>query len=254
MINRDDLLSGTRPEVQNKVLITVMHNFEGYQVMDYKGMVWGISMRVKDMGQDYMMGCKQITGGELTSFTELSDETRQRAVDRMIDMAKRIGANAIINFKFEQRLGDATGGAEVTAFGNAVVIKPIKNYVPTGGLGNILAEFVDIYAESTGYKPEAKPVQREAAAPSYTAPSPEAAAPPHIVNDPNQPAILGKLAKENSQLFVLCPSCGMKYGAELTTNMIIKVRGFEDEDPNERGQQIYCTNCGQKFTVPQKHN
>ena len=130
MINREDLLSGTRPEVNNKVLVTVMDHFEGYQVMDYKGMVWGISMRAKDLGQDFLMGCKQVTGGELTSYTELSDESRQRSIDRMIEMAKRIGANAIINFKFEQHFQATNASSEVVAFGNAVLIKPIKNYVP----------------------------------------------------------------------------------------------------------------------------
>ena len=250
MINREDLMSGTRPEVNNKVLITVMHHFDGYQVMDYKGMVWGISMRVKDMGQDYVMGCKQITGGELTSFTELSDETRQRAVDRMVDMAKRIGANAIINFKFEQKFQGPTAGSEVTAFGNAVIIKPIKNYVPTGGLGNLLAEFVDIYGEKmTGHKvSEPKAQADNVVNPVENAPAESKA------NDPNQPQVFGKLTKENSQLFVACPSCGMKYGADVTTNMVIKVRNFDDEDPNEKGQQIFCLKCGQKFTVPQKNN
>ena len=254
MINREDLLSGTRPEIHGRVLITVMEHFDGYQVMDYKGMVWGISMRVKDMGQDYIMGCKQVTGGELTSFTELFDETRQRAVDRMIDMAKRIGANAIINFEFSQN--PSTTGSEVTAFGNAVIIKPIKNYVPIGGLGNLLAEFVDIFAEkSTGSAGQKNVESHLHTDDTHNVTASVAAHAPieHKIDNPTQPQMIGKLAKEDSQLFVLCPSCGMKYAAEVTSNMVIKVRNFEDEDPDERGQQIFCIKCGQKFTVPQKH-
>ena len=68
MINREDLLSGTRPEVGSRILMTVENNFQGYEIVDYKGMVWGISMRSKDMGQDFLMGCKQFTGGELSSI------------------------------------------------------------------------------------------------------------------------------------------------------------------------------------------
>ena len=98
MINREDLLSGTRPEVGSRILMTVENNFQGYEIVDYKGMVWGISMRSKDMGQDFLMGCKQFTGGELSSYTELADEGRQRAIDRMLSMARRLKANAIINF------------------------------------------------------------------------------------------------------------------------------------------------------------
>lgn len=58
MINREDLLAGTRPEVGKRVLVTEKESFEGYQVMDYKGVVWGISMRAKDAVQDTMMSCK----------------------------------------------------------------------------------------------------------------------------------------------------------------------------------------------------
>ena len=100
MLNRKDLLSGTRPEVASRILMTVENHFQGYEIVDYKGMVWGISMRSKDMGQDFLMGCKQFTGGELSSYTELADEGRQRAIDRMLSMARRLKANAIINFKF----------------------------------------------------------------------------------------------------------------------------------------------------------
>src|SRR5574344_2348721 len=113
MLNRDDLLSGTRPDVGNRVLLTVEHHFDGYEVIDYKGMVWGISMRAKDFGQDLFMGLKQFMGGELTSYTELMDESRQKAIDRMVEMAKRIGANAIINFHFEQNFTSVTQDATV---------------------------------------------------------------------------------------------------------------------------------------------
>ena len=59
MVNRAELLAGTRPEVGSRILVTEKESFEGYQVMDYKGMVWGISMRSKDVVQDFFMGFKQ---------------------------------------------------------------------------------------------------------------------------------------------------------------------------------------------------
>jgi len=152
MVNREDLLSGTRPEVGNRVLVTEKDNFQGYEIMDYKGMVWGISMRSKDVVQDVFMGFKQFVGGELTSYTELSDEARQKALDRLLASARRIGANAVINFRFELSSSLYSGNKEVVAYGNAVVIRPIKNYVPLGGLGNILAEFVDNYPRNNNIK------------------------------------------------------------------------------------------------------
>ena len=140
MSNRSDLLAGTRPELKiNQIIMSGSDGFDGYEIMEYKGMVWGISARAKDLGQDFAMGCKQISGGELSSYTALGDESRQRALDRMLQMAKRQGANAIINVEFE--LGGANQGAsQAVVHGTAVVIKPIENYVPVGAAGNILLE------------------------------------------------------------------------------------------------------------------
>jgi len=131
-------LTGTRPEVKNgRVLLTSAVGFDGYEIMSYKGMVWGMSVRAKDMGQDCLTGCKTMTGGELTSMTKLSDESRQRAVDRMIKMAKDQGANAVINVNFVIS-GAAQGITEVSVQGTAVLLEAIPNYVPEGAIGNVL--------------------------------------------------------------------------------------------------------------------
>lgn len=228
MINREDLLSGTRPEVGNRVLVTEKETFEGYQVMDYKGVVWGISMRAKDIVQDSVMGCKNITGGELTSYTELSNEVRQRAWDRMISSAKRIGANAIINFRFEITpvMYGTSGTAEVIAYGNAVVIEPIKNYVPMGGLGNILAEFVDgVVGNSNAtaaIKPKVKPSQK------------------------------AEITKIGDITYAICPECKLKYKVTKDENGVTRVLGLTDVDPEEEGLQIFCSRCGTKFTIPEQ--
>ena len=142
-MNRDELLAGTRPEITGgRVILTGAEGFDGYEIMEYIGMAWGISVRAKDMGQDCAMGCKQMTGGELQSYTQLGDESRQRAIDRMIQMAARQGANAIINVEFELS-GANQGASQVVVHGTAVVIQPIINYVPTGAVGNILADMQD---------------------------------------------------------------------------------------------------------------
>jgi len=223
MINREDLLSGTRPAVGNRILVTEKDNFQGYQVMDYKGMVWGISMRSKDFVQDLFMGFKQFTGGELTSYTELSDEARQKALDRLISSARRIGANAVINFRFEITTAPYTTNAEVVAYGNAVVIEPIRNYVPTGGLGNILAEFVDAYMGSKNYTPQ------------------------KIYNE--SPA--GEIVENSGYKFVICPHCQTKYKVDINENGNTYIRGLQDVDNIEPGTQIYCLRCGTKFTIPE---
>ena len=139
-MKNEDLLVGTRPEISGgKVIMTGAEGFDGYEIMEYKGMVWGISVRAKDLGQDCGMACKHVTGGELTSYAQLGDEARQKAINKMLQMAVRQRANAIINVEFELT-GAAQGASEVVVHGTAVNIKPIKNYVPTGAAGNILAD------------------------------------------------------------------------------------------------------------------
>jgi uncharacterized protein YbjQ (UPF0145 family) len=139
-MKREDLLAGTRPAITDgKIIMTGSEGFDGYEIMEYKGMVWGISVRAKDVGQDCAMGCKHMVGGELHSYTALGDESRQRSIDLMLEMAGRQGANGIINVEFELT-GASQGASQVVVHGTAVVIKPIINYVPTGAVGNILAD------------------------------------------------------------------------------------------------------------------
>ncbi len=230
MINREDLLSGTRPEVGNRILVTEKENFQGYEVMDYKGMVWGISMRSKDVVQDMFMGFKNLVGGELTSYTELSDEARQKSLDRMLASARRIGANAVINFRFEITNSPYGNNAEVVAYGNAVVIRPIKHYVPTGGLGNILAEFVDAYIADKNCLEESQNAEK-----------------------PKKQNISisrkGDIIENKGFKFIACPHCKTKYKLDTDENGNNYINGLQDVDPIENGMQVYCIKCGTKFTV-----
>jgi uncharacterized protein YbjQ (UPF0145 family) len=139
-MRRDELLAGTRPEITDgKIILTGAEGFDGYEIMEYLGMVWGISVRAKDFGQDCAMGCRQMTGGELDSYSQLGNESRQQSIDRMVGMAARQGANGIINVNFDL-VGASQGASQVVVHGTAVLIRPVINYVPTGAVGNILAD------------------------------------------------------------------------------------------------------------------
>lgn len=151
LLNRDGLVSGTRPKIEiDQIIMTSADGFDGYEITQYFGVAWGISVRAKDLGQDCAMGCKNITGGELHSYSTLGHEARQKALDQMLSMAKRLRANAVINVQFEVEPVGSGGAAQVVAFGTAVKIEAIKNYVPEGAVGNILAEIHDrIAADKT---------------------------------------------------------------------------------------------------------
>ncbi len=149
-MDRQDLMSGTRRKVpQNSVWVTAADHFDGYQIMQYHGLAWGISIRARNLGSNCAMGCQQMAGGELSSYTELSYETRQQALDRMIDTAKRLGGNAVIKTQFdifEQGEGSVT---EIISWGTVVTINPIENYVPVGAVGNILLETKHVLESKT---------------------------------------------------------------------------------------------------------
>lgn len=148
-MKREELLAGTRPAIDGgRIIMTGAEGFDGYEIMEYRGMVWGISVRAKDVGQDCAMGCKHLTGGELSSYAQMGDEARQRAIDRMLSMTARQKGNAIINVDFELT-GAAQGSSLVVVHGTAVVIKPIVNYVPTGAVGNILADMQETLERKT---------------------------------------------------------------------------------------------------------
>lgn len=95
----------------------------GYRITACLGLVQGSTIRAKHFGRDLMAGLKNLVGGELRGYTELLQESRQQAVERMTEQAARLGANAIVNVRF----GTASitqGAAEILAYGTAVRVEP----------------------------------------------------------------------------------------------------------------------------------
>ena len=100
--------------------------------MGLKGLVQGNTIRAKHLGRDIGAGLKNLIGGELTGYTQLLTESRQQALDRMIDQATQLGANAVVNVRFTTS-SVAAGAAELYAYGTAVIVQPIAPSVPTQG-------------------------------------------------------------------------------------------------------------------------
>ena len=93
----------------------------GRTVIETLGLVRGNSVRSAHIGHDVMAKLKNIVGGELKSYTALLNESRAEAIDRMIEQARKAGANAIVNVRFATS-NIASGAAEVMAYGTAVVV------------------------------------------------------------------------------------------------------------------------------------
>jgi len=86
------------------------------------GIVKGSVVQSKHFGKDFMAGMKTLVGGEIASYTEMLNESRQIAVKRMVDEAEAIGADAVINVRYATS-SMMQSAAEVIAYGTAVKVK-----------------------------------------------------------------------------------------------------------------------------------
>ncbi len=94
----------------------------GKDIVEFYGVVTGSTVRAKHIGRDLMAGLKNIFGGELKGYTELLQDSRQEAIDRMVRQAESVGANAVVNVRFSTS-SIAQGAAEIFAYGTAVKVE-----------------------------------------------------------------------------------------------------------------------------------
>jgi uncharacterized protein YbjQ (UPF0145 family) len=93
----------------------------GYRITEVKGLVQGNTIRAKHLGRDIGAGLKNLVGGELRGYTELLTEARREALERMLQQASDLGANAVVNVRFTTS-SVAAGAAELYAYGTAVAV------------------------------------------------------------------------------------------------------------------------------------
>ncbi len=97
----------------------------GYRVVEHLGIVQGSTVRAKHVGKDIFASLKNIVGGELRGYTELMQEARTEAVERMVFEAQSIGANAVLNVRFATT-SISQGAAEILAYGSAVKLEELQ--------------------------------------------------------------------------------------------------------------------------------
>ncbi len=101
------------------MILSNTESVPGKTITEFFGAVTGSTVRAKHIGRDFMAGLKNIIGGELKGYTELLGEARRQALDRMVQEAQSIGANAVVNVRFSTS-SVAQGAAELFAYGTAV--------------------------------------------------------------------------------------------------------------------------------------
>jgi uncharacterized protein YbjQ (UPF0145 family) len=106
------------------MIITTSENIAGKRVVKTLGIVRGNTIRARHIGRDIAAKLRNIVGGEIVEYTKLIGESREQALDRMVEEAKAMGANAIIMTRFTTSELMA-GAAELLAYGTAVVIEDV---------------------------------------------------------------------------------------------------------------------------------
>ncbi len=117
------------------MIIATTPYIAGHRVTETKGQVFGLVVRSRGLGGNLVAGLRSIMGGEIHEYTSLLEDTRRQAIDRMVQNATLVGANAVISFRFDSSELAGTM-SEIVAYGTAVVLEPdaaaVAPTIPTG--------------------------------------------------------------------------------------------------------------------------
>lgn len=105
------------------MIITTTEKIEGMRIVKTLGLVRGSTIRARHVGRDIMAGLRHLVGGEIKDYTQMMAVAREEAIQRMVEEAKKLGANAIIGVRFMTSMV-MSGAAEILAYGTAVVVEP----------------------------------------------------------------------------------------------------------------------------------
>lgn len=105
------------------MIIVTTESITNYRIVEMKGQVFGVVVRSRGLGGNIMAGLRSLGGGEITEYTQLLEEARRHAIDRMVQNAMVMGANAIVRMQFDSsEIGQTM--SEIVAYGTAVVVQP----------------------------------------------------------------------------------------------------------------------------------
>lgn len=101
------------------MIVVTTEEIHGRQITETLGLVRGNTIRARHLGRDIMAGLKTLVGGEIHEYAKLMGEAREQAIDRMVEEARSLGADAVINVRFSTSV-IIGGAAEMLAYGTAV--------------------------------------------------------------------------------------------------------------------------------------
>ena len=107
------------------MIIATTENIAGHRVVNTLGQVFGVVVRSRGIGGNIVAGLRSIVGGEINEYTQMLEEARRHATDRMVANATAMGANAILVMRFDSsEIGQTM--SEIVAYGTAAVTEPVR--------------------------------------------------------------------------------------------------------------------------------
>jgi uncharacterized protein YbjQ (UPF0145 family) len=105
------------------MIVSTTENLVGYRVKQTLGQTFGVVVRSRGLAGNIAAGLRSLIGGEITEYTQLLEEARRHAVDRMVQNAQAMGADAVVMMRFDS---SEMGGtmSEIVAYGTCVTIEP----------------------------------------------------------------------------------------------------------------------------------
>jgi uncharacterized protein YbjQ (UPF0145 family) len=112
---------GQQPAAPAAFPVTTTFEFPGWKVERHLGTVFGLVVRSMGFAKGFAASWRTLAGGEVTQYTQLLEDSRRHAMDRMIENARLLGANAIVGMRFDtSEMGETL--TEIAAYGTAVVV------------------------------------------------------------------------------------------------------------------------------------
>src|SRR5499425_584682 len=105
------------------MIVVTTEGVAHYRIVETKGQVFGVVVRSRGLGGNIMAGLRSLAGGEITEYTQMLEDARRHAIDRMVQNATAMGANAVVRMQFDSSEIGSTM-SEIVAYGTAVVIEP----------------------------------------------------------------------------------------------------------------------------------
>ncbi len=103
------------------MIVVTIEQIEGKRITETLGLVRGSTIRARHVGRDIMASLRNIVGGEVKDYTVMLAQAREEALERMIEQAEKMGANAIVGTRFVTSMV-MSGAAEMVAYGTAVKV------------------------------------------------------------------------------------------------------------------------------------